>query len=246
MAFHDDPPIRDHASLARFEAAMTLEQRLPERSVLDVFIGAAARQPERIAITMLMSGAADEQPRRINYAQLLGMVRRAANLFASVGGPRPGVAYMLPALVETHATLWGAETAGYAVPINFLLQVEHIAALLEASGARILVALGPHPVLDIWQKALALHERMPGLTLIRVAPPGTPVEEGVIDFHAALAASRRSSWSSASRAKTTPWRPTFTPGAPPAHPGWWPTRTAGSWSPRSVARRWAASVQTTC
>jgi fatty-acyl-CoA synthase len=59
----------------------------------------------------------------------------------------------LPSLIETHAMLWGTETAGYAVPINFLLQVEHIAALLGASGARILVALGPHPVLDIWQKA---------------------------------------------------------------------------------------------
>jgi fatty-acyl-CoA synthase len=75
---------------------MTLEQRLPERSVLDVFIGAAACQPERTAITMLMSGAADEQPRRVNYAQLLGQFRSSANLFTSIGGPRPGVAYMLP------------------------------------------------------------------------------------------------------------------------------------------------------
>lgn len=188
MAILNDRPILDRETLANFEAAMTLEQRLPERSVLDVFIGAAQRQPERIAITMLMSGAADEQPRRVNYAQLLGMVRRSANLFHSVGGPRPGVAYMLPSLIETHATLWGAETAGYAVPINFLLQVEHIAALLEASGARILVALGPHPVLDIWQKALSLRERVPGLTLIRVAPPTVPAEQGVIEFHAALAA----------------------------------------------------------
>jgi fatty-acyl-CoA synthase len=188
MALAHDRPILDLESLAQFEAAMTLEQRLPERSVLDVFIGAAARQPERTAITMLMSGAPDEQPRRVNYVQLLSMVRRSANLFASVGGPRPGVAYMLPSLVETHATLWGAETAGYAVPINFLLQVEHIAALLDASGARILVALGPYPVLDIWQKALELRERVPGLTLIREAPPGTSAAEGVIDFHTALAA----------------------------------------------------------
>ena len=95
---------------------------------------------------------------------------------------------MLPSLIETHATLWGAESAGHAVPINFLLQVEHIAALLEASGARILVALGPHPVLDIWQKALQLRERVPGLTLVRVAPPGTPAADGVVDFHAALMA----------------------------------------------------------
>ena len=110
-----------------------------------------------------MSGAEDEQPRRVNYGELLGLVRRAANLFAALSGPRPGVAYMLPSLIETHATLWGAETAGYAVPINFLLQPEHIAALLRASGASVLVALGPHPMLDIWQKALALRDQVPGL-----------------------------------------------------------------------------------
>jgi len=180
--------IRNLDDLARFEAEMTLEERLPERSILDVFIAGAARRPDRAALTMLMTGAPDEQPRRVSYGELLGLVRRAANLFASLAGPRPGVAYMLPSLVETHATLWGAETAGHAVPINFLLQPEHIAGLLKASGARILVALGPHPVLDIWQKALALRDQVPGLMLLRVAPPGMPAEEGVIDFNAALMA----------------------------------------------------------
>jgi hypothetical protein len=49
---------------------------------------------------------------------------------------RSNVAYLLPSLVETQATLWGAETSGYAaVPINFLLQTEPIAELLKASGA---------------------------------------------------------------------------------------------------------------
>jgi fatty-acyl-CoA synthase len=180
--------VRNRDDLARFEAEMSLAERLPERSVLDVFIGAAERHPERIALTMLMSGDDDERPRRVAYGELLGLVRRAANLFVTLGGARPGVAYMLPSLIETHATLWGAESAGYAVPINFLLRPDHIAALLEASGAKILVALGPHPALDIWQKALALRERIPGLVLLRVAPPGTPLEAGVIDFHSALMA----------------------------------------------------------
>ena len=58
MAVLNDHPILDRESLTQFEAAMTLEQRLPERSVLDVFIGAAARQPERTAITMLTSNRA--------------------------------------------------------------------------------------------------------------------------------------------------------------------------------------------
>jgi fatty-acyl-CoA synthase len=187
VAILNDHPIRTLDELRQFEAALPLDQRLPERSVLDVFIEAARRQPLRTAITMVITGAPDEQGRRVDCRELLGLVRRAANAFATLGGPRSGVAYMLPSLIETHATLWGAESAGYAVPINFLLQVESIAALLQASGARILVALGPHPVLDIWQKALQLR-RVPGLVLVRVAPPGTPAEEGVVDFHAALMA----------------------------------------------------------
>lgn len=186
MPHFNAAPLIDRDDLRRFEAEMSLAQRLPERSVLDVFIGTAERRPDATAITMLMSGAPDESPRRVSYSELLGQIRRAANLFAHLAGPRPGVAYMLPSLVETHVTLWGAETAGYAVPINFLLQVEHIAALLQASGVRVLVALGPHPVLDIWQKALQLRAQLPGLTLVRVAAPGTPPEPEVLDFASAL------------------------------------------------------------
>ena len=178
--------LRTPGDIARFEAARTLEERLPGRGVLDVFVAGAARHPTRTALTLLTTGAPDERPRRVSYAELLGLVRRAANLFASLAGPRPGVAYMLPSLVETHATLWGAEAAGYAVPINFLLQPAHIAELLQASGTTILVALGPHPQLDIWQKALALRAQLPGLTLLRVAPPGTPAEDAVLDFHTEL------------------------------------------------------------
>jgi fatty-acyl-CoA synthase len=188
MAYLSTTGVRSRDDIARFEAEMPLEERLPERSILDVFVGTASRLPDRTALTMLMTGAPDESPRRISFSELLVLIRRAANLFSALAGPRPGVAYMLPSLVETHAVLWGAETAGYAVPINFLLQPEHIAALLRASGARVLVALGPHPMLDIWQKALALRDQVPGLILLRVAPPDVPLEDGAIDFHAALMA----------------------------------------------------------
>ncbi len=186
MAVFDAEPIRTREDLDRFESEMTLEQRLPENSILDVFINSAADHPTATAITMLMTGAPDEEPRKVNYSQLLGMIRGAANAFAALGGPAPGVAYMLPSLVETYVTLWGAETAGYAVPINFLLQPESIAELIRASGAKILVALGPHPQLDIWEKALDLRDQIPGLILVRVSPPGTPAEDGIVDFGSEL------------------------------------------------------------
>jgi len=57
--------VANRDDLARFESELTLAERLPEKSVLDVFIGAAERHPERIAMTMLMSGADDEAPRRV-------------------------------------------------------------------------------------------------------------------------------------------------------------------------------------
>ena len=188
MALFNDMIIRTRDDLEQFEAAMPIDQRLPEQSILDVFRLSAAQYPTATAITMLMTGSEDEQPRRVDYASLLGMVQSAANAFSAMGGGgAPGIAYMLPSLIETHVTLWGAETAGYAVPINFLLQTDSIAELIRASGASILVALGPHPQLDFWEKAVALRDQIPGLILVRVAPPGTPEEKGVIDFAKAMA-----------------------------------------------------------
>lgn len=186
MANFNNRTIRIRDDLERFETEMDLDERLPEYSILDVFKASAAQHPTSTAITMLMTGAEDEQPRHVEYGQLLTMIQSAANVFSSLGGPAPGVAYMLPSLIETHVTLWGAETAGYAVPINFLLQPESIAKLIKASGAKILVALGPHPQLDIWEKALQLREQVSGLVLIRVSPPGTPNEDGVVDFETAM------------------------------------------------------------
>ena len=187
MSIFNDMSIRTREDLEQFEAAMSLDQRLPEHSILDVFRASATQYPSATAITMLMTGSENEQPRCVNYAALLGMVQSAANAFSAMGGSAPGVAYMLPSLIETHVALWGAETAGYAVPINFLLQTESIAELIRASGASILVALGPHPQLDIWEKAVELRDQIPGLILVRVASPGTPQEAGVIDFASAMA-----------------------------------------------------------
>ena len=182
MPLFSDYPVATLKDVIKFESEKTLEQRYDARSVYDIFAKSAAEHPDRIALTMLMTGAEDETPRLVTYRQMLDGVTRAANFFASLGGAGAGVAYILPSLVETHFTLWGAEAAGYAVPINFLLQAQNIADLVQASGARILVALGPHPQLDIWQKAVEVGKLLPDVKLVQVSLSDAPLPEGVFGF----------------------------------------------------------------
>ncbi|MCF2523929.1 acyl-CoA synthetase [Bradyrhizobium sp. G127] len=182
MPLFSDYPVATLEDVVRFETEKTLEQRYDARSVYDIFAKSAARHPDRTALTMLMTGADDETPRLVTYRQMLEGITRAANFFASLGGPGAGIAYILPSLVETHFTLWGAETAGYAVPLNFLLQAQNIADLVRASEAKILVALGPHPQLDIWEKAVAVGKLLPDLKLVQVSLTDAPRPDGVFGF----------------------------------------------------------------
>lgn len=188
MPMFSDYPVGALADVVKFETEKTLEQRYDARSVYDIFVKTAARHPDRTALTMLMTGADDETPRLVTYRQMLDGITRAANFFASLGGPGAGVAYILPSLVETHITLWGAEAAGYAVPINFLLQPQNIADLVRASGAKILVALGPHSQLDIWEKAVAVGKLLPDIKLVQVSLSDAPLPEGVAGFVPSLKA----------------------------------------------------------
>ena len=71
---------------------MSLDQRLPEQNILDIFKASAELYPTSTALTMLMTGAEDEQPHRVSYPALLRMIHRAANLFSRLGGSAPGVA----------------------------------------------------------------------------------------------------------------------------------------------------------
>lgn len=60
----------------------------------------------------------------------------------------------------SHFALWGAQIAGKVCLINYLLQSDHIAALLVASKAKVVVALGLNDELNLCptvEKVLALQ-----------------------------------------------------------------------------------------
>ncbi|MDP1954535.1 MAG: AMP-binding protein [Polaromonas sp.] len=170
---------RDLADIQALEAT-PYDQAIPAQTTYGLIAHAAQRFADRDAFRYLPSGDLQQPAQPVRYRQLLAQMHRAANLFRAMGvGPDDAVAILAPNIPETQFALWGAQLACKACPINYLLQPEHIAALLAASGAKVLVALGPNSELSLWptvEKVLALRP-LPVLQ-IRVGKevaPGVPV-----------------------------------------------------------------------
>jgi len=186
-------PIRNLADIEAIEREMPLAQRISAASTYDILRQSAVRFADRIAVRFLPAGNADETPVDITYAQLFARVTQAANLFHS-HGLRPGraVSFLLPNLPQTHFTIWGGEAAGIVNAINPLLQPHQIVEILEAAESEQLVALGPVPGSDIWQKVAEVCRRYPKLRTVFVVgpqPAAGMLPEGVtvLDFDTELA-----------------------------------------------------------
>lgn len=180
------------ASLADIEALerADYETAVPVQSTYGLIERAAARFAERPALTMLGGAARERAVRVLSYGALLKRVNQAANAFRRLGlAPDESVALLLPTLPETLIALWGAECAGRACPINYMLSAEQIAAILHAARARILVILGPDTALPIWQKLDDIRRLAPGLAhvLVVTGDRDVPPDAGTMAFEDALA-----------------------------------------------------------
>ncbi len=179
------PFIRSLADIRAIEQ-QPYEEALPHATTYALIAAAAHRFGDRSAFIYLPDGNLATQPRHTSYNQLLAQVHRMANLLRGLGlGPEDAVAILAPNIPETQFALWGAQLAARACPINYLLQPAHIAALLDASNTKVIVALGPNAELDIWstvEQVLALR-KVPVLQ-IRVEAgneaPGVPVLQDLL------------------------------------------------------------------
>jgi fatty-acyl-CoA synthase len=151
--------VRTLADISALEKSPWQDQ-MPASTTYEVLRQAAARHPQRTALRFVLRGEVEAPACTLSYQELLERVTQAANAFHRAGVvPGKAVALLLPNLPETHAALWGAQAAGIANPINPLLDVDHIAAIIDATKAQVLVTLAPLPDSDVWQKAVAVMER---------------------------------------------------------------------------------------
>lgn len=150
--------------------AMPYEELVTARNLHDLFVATAQHCGDRTALTVLRSPDAEDVGVSLTHSELLGEITRAANMFRRLGlAPGKGVAaFLAPTLPELPALLLGAQVAGVASSLNYLLNREAIFDLLDAEGATILIV--PARSLDemCWEKAQSVFDRVPSLQRVLV------------------------------------------------------------------------------
>lgn len=180
----EPPCIASAAELAAFESTPWAE-RIAAQSTYEALQIGAAIDPQAPALQFLPQADPDAPPLTVTHAQFIARVTQAANLFADLGvGPTDVVSFLLPLAPQAFFTLFGAQAAGIANPVNPLLSAQQIGEILRAADTRVLVTLGPVPGADIWDKVQQIKDSLPRLKAIVVVQGAAAAGAGVHDFDA--------------------------------------------------------------
>ncbi len=174
-------PIRGVADIAKIEE-VPLAERLPAQNTYELIRQGAMLDPKKVALYFIPRGEDYDKPLAISYEQLWGRINQTANLFHDLG-LRPGetVSILLPNLPQTHFALWGGEAAGVANPINPFLGADQIKEIMRTAKAKLLVALGPYPGVNIWEKVEQIRKELKLSAILQVGGPGEE-KEGIYSF----------------------------------------------------------------
>ena len=192
--------------------------RIAAQSTYDAIKLGAARNPDAPAIQFLPNADPADTPLVITYRDFVARVTQAANMFHALGvGKDDVVSFLLPLLPDAFVTLFGAEAAGIANPVNPLLEPHQIAEILEAANTKVLVALGPMPGTDIWQKVEQVRGKLKHLkAIVQVARRRRSGQRHPFLQRADQAAAVRPAGQRPARFPAATSRPISTPAAPPA------------------------------
>jgi fatty-acyl-CoA synthase len=181
-------PVKTLSDVVALERTPLAERNLP-RSTYAMLRASAERFGDKVALRHLAQGSPEAPTRDLSYRQLFRHVTQAANLFRALGvEPGTSVSMLLPLLPETMIAMIGAQTAGMANPINFLLEPHQIATLLGEARCRVLLAPDPDVIPGLWAKVEAALAGWPEApVLLRVGGPreraGAKSFEAELDLH---------------------------------------------------------------
>ena len=172
------PVFATEADVRAFEQ-VPYADRITAQSTYDAIKLGAAKNPDAPAIQFLPNADPADTPIVISYRDFVARVTQAANMFNALGATgNDVVSFLLPLLPEAFITLFGAEAAGIANPVNPLLEPHQIAEILQAANTTILVVLGPVPGTDIWKKVEQVRGKLKHLkAIVQVHGPGDPANQ---------------------------------------------------------------------
>jgi len=177
---------RDVITIADIEAleGRPYDELIPARALIDLLRATAHAHPDRPAISTVPRGGFSGCASTISHRDLYKRVVRAANFFDSLVQASGGgtIAFLGPIVEGMMEALLGAQTAGVASTINYLLSADVIADLLAAEDASVLVLSPPDVDAVIWQKAQVVAERANSLKKIVVLGKPTPSNGSMIEF----------------------------------------------------------------
>jgi fatty-acyl-CoA synthase len=165
-------PIREVRTIGDIEAieARPYDELVTAHNLYDLLLATATCVGERKALTVLRSENPDDVGVDLTHRELMKSVTQAANLFNRLGinQDRPVTSFLIPTLPELPALLLGAQVAGIASTLNYLLRQEALIDLLNAQQARILVIPAKECDEACWQKADGILEAVPSLRHVLV------------------------------------------------------------------------------
>ncbi len=172
----DWPDLSTPAAVAALEA-VPFAERVAARSTYEALQRAAAHAPDSPAIVYLPNSDPDETPVVVPHGRFIARVTQAANAFHALGvGPDDVVTLLLPLVPQAFYTLYGAEAAGIANPVNPLLEPHQLVEILRAARTKVLVTLGPVPGSDIWDKVQRIRGELPELRAILTVGARAPAD----------------------------------------------------------------------
>jgi len=161
-------PTRSFLDVEQIERTSWRERR-PAASTYDLILASAASHGDRIALRSVDDTALDVTTSVLTFTQLAHAVTQFANLLARRGcGPADAVTILLPTVAEYHVAFWGAEAAAIASPLNPLLEVSQLEAIMRSTASQWLVTAAPDLDDAIAKKAAELRARIPTLRTIVV------------------------------------------------------------------------------
>ena len=157
------PTFKTLDDILTFEQTPLAERGLPPTTYQALKRGAAI-DPEAPALSFFLSASAMRTPYVLTHGELFAKITQSANALRRLGLGRDDVAaYILPNLPETHFAIWGGSAAGSILAINPLMEADQMVDLMKATGVKILITLEPAPGSDIWEKASAAAQAVPGI-----------------------------------------------------------------------------------